>query len=102
MSKTSFSNIILFDKDELTFKHKFYLLMNILIENQPTSKTFCVVLNLIFYIQIISGFFSIQFDVLNKDDKIDKCLIFLEKILRLKNMLKNEKDLYYDIIISCI
>ena len=102
MSKTSFSNIILFDKDELTFKHKFYLLMNILIENQPTSKTFCLVLNLIFYIQIISGFFSIQFDVLNKDDKIDKCLIFLEKILRLKNMLKNEKDLYYDIIIGCI
>ena len=102
MSKTSFSNIILFEKDELTFKYKFYLFVNILIENQSTSLTFCLILNLIFYFQTISGFFSIQFGVLKKEDKIDKCLIFIEKILRLKNMLKEEKNLYHKIIIGCI
>ena len=51
-------DIILFVKSSLSFKEKFYYLMDLLITNQCESRLESVVFFLIFYIQTLSGFFS--------------------------------------------
>ena len=54
--------LILFEKDNLTMKKKFYLLMELLISNQASSRTESILFMGIFYLQIISGFFAKQID----------------------------------------
>ena len=52
--------MILFSKEELTFKYKFYSLMDLLISNQSTSRTEAGIILSIFYLQFISSFFDQQ------------------------------------------
>jgi hypothetical protein len=50
--------IKLFEEEELSFKYKFYTLMDLLIGNQADSRVESFLLMGIFYLQIISSFFS--------------------------------------------
>ena len=50
--------ISLFNTDELTFKEKFYNLMDLLITNQSVSMMEAILFLSIFYLQYISAFFD--------------------------------------------
>jgi hypothetical protein len=47
----------LFLKDDLPFRHKFYILMDLLISNQAETRVESFLFMGIFYLQIISIFF---------------------------------------------
>jgi len=83
-------DILLFNKDELTFKYKFYTLMDLLISKQAESKGESFLLMTIFYLQILSSFFSEQIGVFTSTNgKSDQILNYVEKIFRLKGFFKN-------------
>ena len=80
----------LFLKDELTFKEKFYKFMDILISNQPDSRLETLLLMIINYMQILSSFYAEQIQIFNpKSSKSDLILNNLEKLLRIKDLLRN-------------
>ena len=82
--------LILFEKDNLTMKKKFYLLMELLISNQASSRTESILFMGIFYLQIISGFFAKQIEVFDiQNSTSDKILNYIEKIFRLKDLFLN-------------
>ena len=81
------NEIELFHKEKLTFTEKFYMLMDLLITNQNSSKEECIIFIVISYLQIIVGFFAKQIGVFNKDkSKSDKILFYCEQILRLSDL----------------
>ena len=89
-------DIFLFYKDELSFKNKFFRLMNLLISKQSESRPESFLLLTIFYLQIISSFFSEQLGVFSSSKgKSDHILIFIGKIIRLKGLFEN----YYEYIV---
>ena len=67
-------------------KRKFYLLMELLISNQTTSRTESILFMGIFYLQLISGFFAKQIEVFDTSSTSDKILNYIEKIVRLKDL----------------
>ena len=86
--------LILFEEEELSFKNKFYRLMDLLIINQSNSKVESLLLLGIFYIQIISSFFSEQLSIFNpKNSKSDSIFNYIEKIFRLKDLFRD--NFYY-------
>ena len=58
--------IYLFSKDDISIKDRFYLLMNLLISNQTNSRLDSILFLGIFFLQIITGFFSDDIGVFNK------------------------------------
>ena len=48
----------LFSQDKMSYKHKFYYLLDLLITNQNSSRSEALFFMLIFYTQMISGFYS--------------------------------------------
>ena len=83
-------DIILFNKDELTYKNKFYRLMDLLISKQAESLGESYLLLTIFYLQILSSFFSDQIGVFKSSNgKSDQVLSYIEKIIRLKGLFRN-------------
>ena len=91
----------MFEEEELSFKNKFYRLMDLLISNQTNSRTEAFLLLGIFYIQIISSFFSEKVKILNIESKSDKIFIYIEKIIRVKNLFKDNYQ-YFQIISICL
>ena len=80
----------LFLKDNLSFKEKFYKLMNILISNQPDSPFETLFFMILNYLQILSSFYSEQIKVFNpKNSKSDLFLYNIEKIIRVKDIFRN-------------
>ena len=94
--------ITLFQTDELTFKYKFYTLIDILIKNQSYSRFESFLLLGIFYLQIISSFFSEQLNIFDPvNSKSDKILNVIEKIIRIKGLFKNNYK-YFQILELCL
>ena len=93
--------LILFKKDSLSFNEKFFILMDILITNQPASRTECVIFFSISYLQMISGFFAKQIGVFNNESSSDKLLFYLEKIIRLIDLIV-DKYSEFKFIISAL
>ena len=87
--------ITLFQKNELNFKSKFYILIDLLITNQSESEFEAILLIGIFHLQIISSFFSEQLRIFDSEkNKSDKILNMIEKILRVKGLfIKDYKNL---------
>jgi len=87
--------MILFLKDDLTFKNKFYILMDLLISNQVETRFESFLFMGIFYLQIISTFFSGQIGIFNpQTSKSDKILNYIQKIIRIKDLLKNDYNIF--------
>ena len=85
--------IHLFLEDEFCFQKKFYILMDLLILNQSDSIFESFLFLSIFYLQIISSFFSEQLGVFNpKNAKSDEILNYIQKIIRFKDLFKNNYD----------
>ena len=89
------TNLHLFQKEILTFKEKFYILMDLLISNQNPSRIESIMFIGIYHIQIISGFFSQQIGIFKKDKyNTDKILYYIQKISRFKDILINKYSNY--------
>ena len=85
----------LFQKENLSFKEKFNILLDLLLSNQNTSRFGNIIFLGISYIQIISGFFSHEIGVFNKNkSKTDKVLYDINKILRFKDLLLNKYSVF--------
>ena len=69
--------VILFSKEELTFKYKFYTLMDLLITNQSSSRLEAIIMFSVFYLQIISSFYDQQLEI------FDGNLSFIDSILKI-------------------
>ena len=92
----------LYEEEEISFKKKFYILMDSLIANQSDSRFESFLLMTIFYLQIISAFFSEQISVFNpKNTKSDNILNYIEKLIRIKDLLQNDYH-YLTILIILI
>ena len=63
--------IILFNQDSYSFKEKFYILIDLLITNQSSSRMEYIIFISIYYLQILCGFFSEQIGVFNKKSTSD-------------------------------
>ena len=103
-------DVILFTSSRIHFKQKFYYLMNLLISKQAESRIEALFYLIIFYLQIISSFFSEKLGVFSeKNGKSDLILIYIKKIIRVKDLFYNYYNYYtvlrlifYIIIPICI
>ena len=81
----------LFSRDQLSIRNKFYYLMDLLITNQNSSRSEALFFMIIFYAQMISGFYSEYLGILKpKDSTSDKILNYIEKIIRFKDLFNNK------------
>ena len=80
----------LYLKEELPLEMKFFTLMDLLITNQVESRIESFVFLGIFYLQILSSFFADQIEVFDSTNSTsDRILNYIEKIVRLKNLFKD-------------
>ncbi len=84
--------IILFESDELSFKERFLLFMNLLVNNQTESLIESIIFFTIFYLQTISCFFSLQIKFFDSNNTSDNILMNLWKIIRFKEIVMNDKN----------
>ena len=86
--------------EELPFTMKFYVLMDLLITNQVESRIEIFVFLGIFYLQILSVFFSDHIGILDpKNSYSDKILNYIEKIVRIKELFTNNFEGFKILII---
>ena len=89
--------IELFSKEELLFKEKFYKLMDLfLTKNNNLHES--IFLKSIYYMQILSLFYSEQIHIFDKKSKSDEILIVIEKIIRVKDLFRTFHN-YLEILI---
>ena len=90
----------LFEDEEFTFRHKFFTLMDLLVSNQSTTGFQSFLLMGIFYLQIISLFFSERLEILNPHGtKSDYILNIIEKIIRVKDLFHQNKSTFHILVI---
>ena len=83
--------ITLYITEELPLSMKFYVLMDLLISNQVESRIEIFVFLGIFYLQILSVFFSDHIKILDpKNSYSDKILNYIEKVVRIKDLFTND------------
>ena len=84
----------LFEDETITYKKKFYILMDLIVSNQQGSKSEIFIFFGIFYAQIISSFFSHNLGIFNKDNSFsDNILCIIEKIMRIKDILIDDYNI---------
>jgi len=85
--------LILFQEEKISNKEKFYILMDLLVTNQGESSLEFYIFFGIFYLQIISSFFSDFVGILNVNDSFsDKILFYIQKIVRIKDIFRNDYE----------
>ena len=102
--------IVLFNTDELTFREKYYNLMDLLITNQSTSMMEAIIFLSIFYLQYISSFFDENIKVFKGDlFFLDNILNHIKKILHVKDLFNTQytvfvvlEVIFFALIIICI
>ena len=98
----SSNELKLFIREEICYKDKFYLLMNLLVQNQAMSNFESLLFYLIYSIQFISLFFSEEVDVLDINNNVsDEILNYIYRVIRIKDLFFNEVG-YYDFSIICL
>ena len=77
--------------EELPLSMKFYVLMDLLISNQVESRVEIFFFQGLFYLQILSIFFSDHIGILDpKNSYSDKILNYIEKIVRIKDIFTHD------------
>ena len=85
---SSKKEITLYEKDSLSSSNKFYLLMDLLVSNQSTSRTECILLFIIYYMQFIFEFFDQKLNIYDKTTShVDKIFNLISRIVRLHDLL---------------
>ena len=79
--------VFLFNTDELTFKEKFYNLMDILITNQSSTMFEALIFLSIFYLQYITSFLDEKLEIFKGNLYfLDNILNYIKKIIRIKDL----------------
>ena len=82
--------VTLYITEELPLSMKFYTLMDLLISNQVESRIEIFIFLGIFYLQILSVFFSDHIGILDsKNSYSDKILNYIERTVRIKDIFTN-------------
>ena len=96
----SSNEFVLFSQDKISYKHKFYILMDLLITNQNSSRSEALFFMLIFYTQMISGFFSEFLGIFDpKNSTSDKIFNYIEKIFRVRDLFVNKYSSFKTILV---
>ena len=91
----SSNELKLFIKEEICNKDKFFLLMNLLVQNQAMTTFETILFYFIYSLQFISIFFSEEVHVLDIDNNIsDSILNYIYQILRFKDLLFYKRENY--------
>lgn len=94
-------DIILFEISEITFKEKFYRLMDLLVSKKSSSRIEGLIFLAIFYLQILAGFFDPHIGVLQQEtSNSDNLLYQFYNIIRIKGLLKDNYSTFRTIIIQ--
>ena len=80
--------IELFSKENLVFRDKFYKLMDLFLSTN-NNKFEALFYKSIYYIQCLSLFYSEQIHVFTKKSKSDEILIYIQKIMRVKELFRS-------------
>ena len=96
----SSKEFVLFSQDKISYKHKFYILMDLLITNQNSSRSEALFFMLIFYTQMISGFFSEFLGIFDPKNSVsDKIFNYVEKIFRVRDLFVNKYSSFKTILV---
>ena len=87
-------SIILYQKEKIPFKEKFYRLMNLITSNRSLTRFESYSFILFFFLQIISSFFANQIGVLNTNQTCDMILNYIYQIIHLKDFLYKYPQIY--------
>ena len=80
--------IELFLKNKLVFREKFYKLMDLFLSKND-NRYEALFFKSIYYLQILCLFYSEEIHVFNKKSKSDEILIYLQKIMRVKDLFRS-------------
>ena len=83
-----------FIPEHVSSKTKFYRYMDTLISHKSDSKTECILLITISYIQLISGFFCQQVEILKDEEAPDNYFILLQRVIRIHDLFSNSFQIY--------
>jgi len=83
-----------FIPEHVSRKTKFYRYMDTLISHKSDSKTECILLLAISYIQLISGFFCQQVEILKDEEAPDNYFILLQRVIRIHDLFSNSFEIY--------
>ena len=96
-----FEQLNLYISGDISFKSKFFILMNLIISNKENSIYYYFALLLFYELQNLSIFFTNKVQVLNEKYLPDKLLLIFEDLLRFKSLFFDHWEIY-KIIIYCI
>ena len=83
-----------FTPEYVSTKTKFYRYMDSLISHKSDSKTECILLITISYIQLISGFFCKQVGILKDEESPDNYFILLQRVIRIHDLFSDSFQIY--------
>ena len=83
-----------FTPEHVSNKIKFYRYMDTLISHKSDSKTECILLITISYIQLISGFFCKQVNILKDEESPDNYFILLQRVIRIHDLFSDSFQIY--------
>ena len=84
----------LYINENISFKSKFFLLMNILVSNKENNIYYYFIMILFHELQNLSIFFTKKVSVLKSKYLIDKILLQFEDIVRIKSLFYYDRDIY--------
>jgi len=82
------NEIELFSREKLNFKERFYKLMDLLL-SKNTNKSEAMLYKSLYYIQLLSLFYSEQIHIFNKKSKSDEIFLYIQKIIRIKDLFRS-------------
>ena len=102
MIENNEKNIKVFE-DKLTYKQRFFLYMNFLLNNFSDSRFENILLFIIYYLQILSYFYSEKYDILGKkNDFSNKILRYIYEIMRVGKVVSKYSKQAYEITVYII
>ena len=88
-----------YDKKSINEKTKFYRYMDSLVSHKTFSRIESIMMIIIFYTQLITGFFSQQVGILKEDIIPDKYLMLLQKIIRIRDLFESSYNVFCVILV---
>ena len=79
--------VVFFLKDKLDFKEKFHKLMDLFLSKND-NKYEALLFKSIYYLQIISLFYSEEIHIFSKKSKSGEILIYIQEIIRVKDLFR--------------
>ena len=83
-----------YEKNEVDYKTKFFRYMDSLVSHKTFSRIESIIFISISYLQLISGFFSEQVEILVKDEVPDNYLMLFQKVIRIRDLFQNSFNTY--------